>query len=296
MAQLNRGPASAGVPRDDDDPYAATPVAAPHRADAPIQSIQPDRLGAVIGSVLGLMLRGRAPPAGRTANGAGEIPAAPLAQAVAGHGLDGDRHADPLSPRQVLLAGAPAYRRHGLAAHTLRENVLLDVDTATLPSGTLLRLGDEVIVALTFHCEACGYLDARHPGIARVIGQDRGVLARVLHGGTLRPGDPVVRLPETLPRGPTTGARAWRISWPRCRKGWWWNTGSWPGWLACRWSIAGRFRRWRASWGWRSGLCRNTCARSCRGGWESRSLAPARRHPRRTAWPACRPSTSATGA
>jgi hypothetical protein len=124
------------------------------------------------------------------------------AVALAGVGLEGDMHADGLSPRQLLLAGGPAYRRHDLARGTLRENILLDIDTATLASGTLLRLGTSAIVQLTFHCEACGYLDARRPGLARVIGRERGVLARVLRGGPVREGDSVLRLDATLPPWP----------------------------------------------------------------------------------------------
>lgn len=125
-----------------------------------------------------------------------------VAHAVAGIGLHGDKHADALSPRQLLLAGAPAYRRHDLAPGTLRENILLDVDTATLASGTLLQLGAAAIVQLTFHCEACGYLDARRPGLARAIGRQRGVLARVLRGGAVHAGDSVRRLDPTLPPWP----------------------------------------------------------------------------------------------
>jgi len=125
--------------------------------------------------------------------------AVPTARAVAGVGLDGDRHGDALSPRQVLLAGMPTYGRHGLAPHTLRENLLLDVDTAGLSSGTLLQVGPTAILWLTFHCEACGYLDARQPGLARAIGRNRGMLARVLHGGDICAGDRVVRLDTARP-------------------------------------------------------------------------------------------------
>lgn len=157
-------------------------------AHAPDTEEADTRAGTMIGRVRALTLRANGPAT------AGRVLAVPAAQALAGHGLDGDRHADPDSPRQVLVAGAPAYERHGLAPHTLRENVLLDVDTAALRSGALLRLGDTAVIGLTFHCEACRYLDARQPGIAGVIGRDRGVLARVLRGGTIRVGDPVVRL------------------------------------------------------------------------------------------------------
>lgn len=125
-----------------------------------------------------------------------------VAHAVAGTGLEGDMHGDALSPRQLLLAGAPAYRRHGLAPGTLRENILLDVDTAALASGTLLLVGASAIVRLTFHCEACGYLDARQPGLARTIGRERGVLARVVCGGAVREGDSVWRLAAGEPSWP----------------------------------------------------------------------------------------------
>jgi hypothetical protein len=150
----------------------------------------PRASGAPIGTVRALALRS-----------AGARTPAPveLACAEAGLGFGGDVHADPLSPRQLLLAGAPAYARHGLAPLTLRENVLLDVETAGLASGTLLRVGSDAVLWLTFHCEACSYLDARHPGIAQRIGRDRGVLARVVRGGTIRVGDPVVALPDGCP-------------------------------------------------------------------------------------------------
>ena len=150
----------------------------------------------VPGSVVALVLRRDKSVAPRAVS---------VAQAVAGSGLDGDMHADALSPRQLLLAGAPAYRRHGLAPGTLRENILLDIDTAALASGTLLRLGSSVVVRLTFHCEACGYLDARQPGLARAIGRERGVLARVLQGGEVRAGDSIVRLAGT--------EQAWSDDW-----------------------------------------------------------------------------------
>ncbi|AVR97374.1 MOSC domain-containing protein [Pseudoduganella armeniaca] len=158
-------------------------------AGAPYRGLQDTPAGTAIGSVLGLALRADGSSA------AGQLLTVPLAQALAGRGLAGDRHAEPDSPRQVLLAGTAAYRQHGLAPQTLRENVLLDVATATLPSGTLLRLGDTAVVGLTFQCEACRYLDARHPGIAGAIGKGRGVLARVLHGGPVRVSDPIVQLP-----------------------------------------------------------------------------------------------------
>jgi hypothetical protein len=116
-----------------------------------------------------------------------------------GGGIEGDRHADPLSPRQVLLASAAVYADLALPAHTLGENLLADLDTSTLASGTVLQVGDAVRLRLMFQCEACGYLDLHRAGVSGRIGRRRGVLARVLAGGVIRPGDRILDLGPLLP-------------------------------------------------------------------------------------------------
>jgi MOSC domain-containing protein YiiM len=142
----------------------------------------------------------------RPARGAAPLPVA-AAVAIAGAGLEHDVHADPLSPRQLLLAGADAYAALALAPHALRENLLLDIDTAQLHSGTVLQVGGEVRLRLMFQCEACGQLDLQRPGLARALGPRRGMLARVLAGGVLRVGDPVHALGPLLPAWPDD----WRL-------------------------------------------------------------------------------------
>jgi hypothetical protein len=122
-----------------------------------------------------------------------------------GGGIEGDRHAAPLSPRQVLLASADVYAGLGLPAHALGENLLVDVETALLASGTVLQIGDAVRLRLMFQCEACGYLDAYQAGVSGRIGRRRGVLARVLAGGVIRPGDRIRDLGLLLP--------AWDDNW-----------------------------------------------------------------------------------
>jgi hypothetical protein len=127
------------------------------------------------------------------------------AHLLAGEGLRGDKHADPLSPRQVLLASAATYADLALPAHALGENLLVDLDTAQLRSGTVLRVGDEVLLRLMFQCEACGYLDTYQHGVAARIGQRRGMLARVLAGGIVRSGDRILDTGGALP--------AWSDDW-----------------------------------------------------------------------------------
>lgn len=151
---------------------------------------QPHRPGQIIGQVL-------------TLTPASGVTGVTSLQAIAGVGLAGERHADPLSPRQVLLAGADAYARHGLAPHALGENLLFDGDTASLRSGQLLQVGGQAVLWLSFQCEACGQLDLIRKGLAKAIGihgdQRRGMLARVLHGGIIQSGDAIVLLGATLP-------------------------------------------------------------------------------------------------
>lgn len=113
---------------------------------------------------------------------------------LAGVGIADEVHADPRSPRQLLLASLSAYEDFQLPPQALGENLLLDVDTAGLASGTVLQIGGEVRLRMMFHCEACGRLDAVQPRLARRIGKRRGMLARVLAGGLVRAGDPVRNL------------------------------------------------------------------------------------------------------
>jgi MOSC domain-containing protein YiiM len=119
--------------------------------------------------------------------------------ALAGFGLHGDTHAHPLSPRQLLVAGSDVYRDLGLKAMTLRENLLVDFSTERLASSALLQVGPEVVLWLTFQCEACGRLEQRHPGVLKSINGRRGMLARVLCGGRMSVGDEVRQCASSIP-------------------------------------------------------------------------------------------------
>jgi hypothetical protein len=124
------------------------------------------------------------------------------ARLVAGSGIDGDVHADSLSLRHLLLADVATYRDFQLPAHALRENLLLTVAASSLRSGTLLQVGGEALLWLTFHCEACGALNQQLAGLSTVIGHRRGMLARVVRSGIVHSGDAVIDLGQRFPVWP----------------------------------------------------------------------------------------------
>lgn len=131
--------------------------------------------------------------------GAAEPQRVDAAHLLAGVGLEGDRHASPRSPRQVLIASSRTYHRLGLPPLALRENILIDGAIDTIASGDRLCFGGGVELVAMFRCEPCGRLDRRRPGLASAIGDERGVLARVTHAGVLRAGDALLRRPSAQP-------------------------------------------------------------------------------------------------
>src|SRR5476649_973565 len=100
-------------------------------------------------------------------------------------------YADPLSMRQILLAEAGAYDDLRLPPLALRENLRVNFDTSRLSSGTVLCIGQHVLLWLTFQCEACGQLNTHQGGLSKAIGVRRGMLARVIRGGLIQSGDAV---------------------------------------------------------------------------------------------------------
>ena len=113
---------------------------------------------------------------------------------LAGIGIDNDCHANPLSPRQVLITSALTYATFDLPELALRENLWLlpnnEFDAEKLQSGDTLSLADGLAeLRITFQCEPCGRLNRVAPSLCRDIKGQRGYLARVVGSGTIRAGD-----------------------------------------------------------------------------------------------------------
>jgi MOSC domain-containing protein YiiM len=144
---------------------------------------------------------------------------------LAGLGVEGDAHSgttvkhrsrvarDPSQPnlRQVHLVHAELHdtlKQQGfaVAAGQMGENVTTrGIDLLGLPTGARLRLGDTAIIEVTGLRNPCAQLDRIQPGLMGAtleraadgsLIRKAGIMAVVLKGGDVRPGDPIrVELP-----------------------------------------------------------------------------------------------------
>ncbi|WP_330291793.1 MOSC domain-containing protein [Streptomyces sp. NBC_00576] len=147
---------------------------------------------------------------------------------LAGLGVEGDVHSgttvkhrsrmaqDPTRPnlRQVHLVHEELFAEVGeqgfeVAPGELGENITTrGIDLLALPVGTLLHIGDDVVLTVTGLRNPCLQIDNFQDGLLkRVVGRDdagnvvrkAGIMSIVTEGGEVRPGDTVK---AELPSGP----------------------------------------------------------------------------------------------
>jgi MOSC domain-containing protein YiiM len=102
-----------------------------------------------------------------------------------------------------------AARGYRVQPGDLGENVTTrDVDLLALPTGTVLRLGPQARIQLTGLRNPCTQLDAFAPGLMKALLERRadgvlvrksGVMAIVLEGGRVAPGDAIDVEPPAEP-------------------------------------------------------------------------------------------------
>ncbi len=116
----------------------------------------------------------------------------PSANLVEGLGIEGDKHASAASKRQVLLADKEALDAVGVLPGTIKENVTVEgVDVMQLPEGTLVRLGRSAVLEITAICEPCFRMDEIREGLKQELEGRRGMVSRVVRGGTISVGDSI---------------------------------------------------------------------------------------------------------
>ena len=116
----------------------------------------------------------------------------PEAQALSDFGLEGDRHAEKGSARQILVMDSETLNEFDLHSGDVRENVTTSgLDLNTVQPGNVLFIGPQVTFEVTGYCEPCHRLDDIRQGLRAALEGRRGILATVINGGPIRVGDPI---------------------------------------------------------------------------------------------------------
>ena len=120
------------------------------------------------------------------------------AEVVTDEGLQGCAHARPGGKRQVLLVDVETLGVFQLEPGITRENVTTEgLDVNGLAIGQRLRLG-EVELEVSAVCDPCEQIEALRDGLQAEMQGRRGMLCRVVAGGTLRRGDMIELEEKTL--------------------------------------------------------------------------------------------------
>ena len=111
------------------------------------------------------------------------------------YGLDGDAHADCCTHRQVSLLAIESINKilslgFDVSPGDFAENLTTEgIDLVSLPVGTHISIGDEIILELTQIGKECHAGCAIYKQIGKCIMPKEGVFTKVIHSGQVRAGD-----------------------------------------------------------------------------------------------------------
>ena len=112
-------------------------------------------------------------------------------------GVAGDAHADCQTHRQVSLLAMESIDKMRQLGFELKpgdfaENITTEgMDLVSLPVGTRILAGDEVVLEMSQIGKECHATCAIRRQVGDCIMPREGIFARVVHGGILRPGDSI---------------------------------------------------------------------------------------------------------
>jgi len=100
--------------------------------------------------------------------------------------------------RSVLITSLGSYaiaKQNNIEIHygQLGENILVDFDLEMLKLNMQLKIG-EVILEISQQCTICNSLSKIDEKLPKLLEHDRGVFAKVIHGGIIKNGDKIESL------------------------------------------------------------------------------------------------------
>ncbi len=110
-------------------------------------------------------------------------------------GLVGDAHADCCTHRQISLLAVESIEKMRALGMELNpgdfaENLTTkDIDLVSLPIGTSMSIGEQVVLEITQIGKECHTGCAIRQQVGKCIMPEEGVFARVIRGGAIRAGD-----------------------------------------------------------------------------------------------------------
>ncbi len=114
------------------------------------------------------------------------------ANAISGLGLQGDRSAYEGNLRQVLFVDKEILDGAGLAPGQVKENITVTgLNVAETKPGQVFTIGDSITLEAVGDCEACSKMDAIRLGLKDQLQGKRGMLAKVINGGSIKIGDSI---------------------------------------------------------------------------------------------------------
>jgi MOSC domain-containing protein YiiM len=121
-------------------------------------------------------------------------PSDPVQEAtvISGLGLEGDRSAYEGNLRQVLFVDKEILDGAGLEPGQVKENITVTgMNVAGVKPGQIFTIGDSITLEAVGDCEACSKMDAIRLGLMDQLQGKRGMLAKVINGGSIKVGDSV---------------------------------------------------------------------------------------------------------
>ncbi len=117
-------------------------------------------------------------------------------------GIVGDAHADDWHRQVSLLAMESIEKMQALGLHvgpgSFAENLTTQgMDLLSLPLGSQVRVGDEVVLEITQHGKICHDRCAIYYQVGDCIMPREGIFAKVIKGGQVKVGDPIETVEAT---------------------------------------------------------------------------------------------------
>ena len=113
------------------------------------------------------------------------------------YGLISDAHANCCTHRQVSLLAVESINKmrslgFDVGPGDFAENLTTEgIDLVSLPVGTHISIGDEIILELTQIGKECHSGCAIYRQVGKCIMPEEGVFTKVIHGGLVRAGDTI---------------------------------------------------------------------------------------------------------